>query len=81
MLIVASFVFIFLLGDNALIALLIVQALALFFSDQLVIGARAVRPTKDQPEVTIVTVLVHARGDKVAVERGNQVSAADKEGA
>jgi heat shock protein HtpX len=73
MLIVASFVFIFLLGDNALIALLIVQALALFFSDRLVMGAGTVRPTKDQPEVTIVTVLSTPEAIRSLATRGNQV--------
>ena len=73
MLIVASFVFIFLLGDNALIALLIVQALALYFSDRLVMGAGAVRPTKEQPEVTIVTVLSTPEAIRSLSTRGNQV--------
>jgi heat shock protein HtpX len=57
LLIAASFLFLILLGDNALIAILVVQAFALFFSDRLMTGAGAVRPTKDQPEVTVVTVM------------------------
>ena len=72
-LIMASFVFIFLLGDNALIAMLAVQALALFFSDRLVMGAGAVRPTKDQPEVTIVTVLSSPEATAALARRGNEV--------
>ncbi len=56
-LVLVSFVFIFFLGDNALVAILAVQVIALVFSDKLVMGAGVVRPTKDQPEVTVVTVL------------------------
>ena len=60
-------------GRQRLIALLIVQALALFFSDRLVMGAGAVRPTKDQPEVTIVTVLSTPEAIRSLSTRGNQV--------
>ncbi len=56
-LVAVSFLFIFLLGNNALVALLVVQAVALAFSDRLVLGAGSVRPTKDQPDVTVVTVM------------------------
>jgi heat shock protein HtpX len=55
-LIMASFVFILFLGDNAIIAILVVQAIALFLSDKLVMNAGAVRPSDQQPEVTVVTV-------------------------
>ncbi len=72
-LIVASFLFIFLLGDGALIAMLIIQAFALFFSDRLVMGAGAVRPTKDQPVVTVVTVISTPEALKSLWRRGNQV--------
>lgn len=72
-LIVVSFVFILLLGDNWLIGVLVVQALALFFSDRVVLGAGAVRPTKDQPEVTVVTVMSTPEAIRSLSSRGNQV--------
>jgi heat shock protein HtpX len=68
-----TFVFIILLGNYALIALLAVQALALFFSDRVVMGAGAVRPTKAQPEVTIVTVMLTPEAIRSLSGRGSQV--------
>jgi len=55
-LIAMSFIFILILGDNAIIAILAVQGLALVFSDRLMMGAGAVRVTKEHPEVAVVRV-------------------------
>ncbi len=72
-LILVSLLFIIVLGDNALIALLVIQALALVFSDRLVMGAGAVRPTMAQPDVTVVTVMSAPEATRSLSRRGNQV--------
>ncbi|MDA4136978.1 MAG: M48 family metalloprotease [Thaumarchaeota archaeon] len=51
-----SFIFIIFLGDNAIIAILAVQGLALIFADRLMMGAGAVRVTQEHPEVAVVRV-------------------------
>jgi heat shock protein HtpX len=53
-----SFGLFFLLGDNAIFAVLGIQLLALLFSDRLALGVGKVRPTKERPKVTIVSVPV-----------------------
>lgn len=52
---VFSFMFVILLGDYALIALIAVQCLALFFSDRLAFLMGSVRPSRDEPDVIMVT--------------------------
>jgi heat shock protein HtpX len=54
----ASFVFFLFLGDDAIFAVLGLQLLALFFSDRLALGVGKVRPSRDRPDVTIVSVPV-----------------------
>jgi heat shock protein HtpX len=73
MLMAVSFLFIIILGDYALVGLIAVQALALFFSDRVVMGVGAVRPTRDQPEVTVVTVMSSPEAIRALSARGNQV--------
>jgi heat shock protein HtpX len=72
-LVLVSLLFIISLGDNALIALLVIQAVALLFSDRLVMGAGAVRPTMAQPDVTVVTVMSTPEATRSLSKRGNQV--------
>ena len=54
----ASFGLFFLLGNDALFAVLGIQLVALFFSDRLALGMGKVRPSPDAPKVTIVSVPV-----------------------
>jgi heat shock protein HtpX len=51
-----NFVLIIFLGSYAIIAIVGVQALLLFYSDRLVLGSGNVRPDKDRPEVAVVRV-------------------------
>jgi hypothetical protein len=55
--IVLSYLLIFLFGGFSVIALLVIQALELVFSDSLVLRAGNVRITKDNQKATIVSVL------------------------
>lgn len=72
-LVLLSFVFILFLGNNALIAILAVQVLALVFSDKFVMGAGVVRPTKDHPEVTVVTIMSTPEGIRSLSKQRKQV--------
>lgn len=74
LLVAVSFLFIFLLGYYALIAMLVVQALALFFSDRVVMGAGAVRPTKNQQEVTVVTVMSTPEAIRSLSSKGDEIT-------
>ena len=51
-----SFVFILLLGPYGVVAIVVVQLLALIFSDRLILGAGTVRVTEQHPEVAVVRV-------------------------
>src|SRR3989475_7938340 len=51
-----NFVLIIFLGSYAILAIVGVQALLLFYSDRLVLGSGNVRPDKDHPEVAVVRV-------------------------
>src|SRR5438093_4041230 len=51
-----NFVLIIFLGSYAILAIVGVQALLLFYSDRLVLGSGNVRPDKDRPEVAVVRV-------------------------
>ncbi len=60
----ASFVLFFLLGDVAIFAVIGIQLLALFVSDRLALGVGKVRPTAARPKVTVVSVSVSAETKK-----------------
>lgn len=68
-----SFVFVFILGDYALVAIIVVQSLALFFSDRLSLAVGSVRPSREEPDVAIVSVqldpasLKRMKGDRKLV--------------
>lgn len=53
-----SFVFVIILGDDALIAVIAFQSLVLLYSDRLSLAVGSVRPTRDEPDVTVVSVQV-----------------------
>lgn len=53
-----SFVFVLILGDDALIAVIAFQSLILVFSDRLSLAVGSVRPTNKEPDVTVVSVQV-----------------------
>jgi heat shock protein HtpX len=55
-LIAMSFIFVLFLGGNAIFAIIAVQAIALVFSDRIMMGAGAVRVTQEHPEVAVVRV-------------------------
>lgn len=55
-LIAISFIFILLLGGNAIVLIIAVQAVALIFSDRLMLSSGTVRVTKEHPEVAVVRV-------------------------
>lgn len=51
-----SFILTFFLGDYTLLAVLCIQAVVMFYSDKLVLGAAKVKTDEGRPEVTIVRV-------------------------
>src|SRR3989475_9652544 len=53
---VLNFVLFLFVGSYAILAIVGVQALLLFYSDRLVLGSGNVRPDKDRPEVAVVRV-------------------------
>ena len=55
-LMVLNFVLFLFIGSYAILAIVAVQALLLFYSDRLVLGSGNVRPDKDRPEVAVVRV-------------------------
>src|SRR3989449_3060747 len=55
-LMVLNFVLFLFIGSYAILAIVGVQALLLFYSDRLVLGSGNVRPDKDRPEVAVVRV-------------------------
>jgi len=52
----ASFVLFYLLGDMAIFAVIGMQLLVFFFSDRIALGVGRVRPTAGKPKVTVVSV-------------------------
>lgn len=53
-----SFVFVIFLGDYALVMVIVLQSFALFYSDRLSLVMGNVRPTRDEPDVNLVSIQV-----------------------
>lgn len=83
-LIALSFVFILFLGEDAIVAILAVQGLALVFSDRLMLGSGNVRVTEEHPEVAVVQVncspdvlrSLSLQGKKVVGQIGDEIDKA-----
>jgi heat shock protein HtpX len=56
-LLVFAFVFMLFLGDFAILGILAIQGVVLFYADRLSMAAGDVHPTRDEPTVTLVSVM------------------------
>ena len=68
-----SFIFILVLGGNAIIAIIAVQVVALVFSDRLMLSAGTVRVTQDHPEVAVVRISCSPEVFQSLTARGKKV--------
>ncbi len=55
-LLVLAFVFMLFLGNSAIVGLLAIQAIVLFYSDRFAMGVGDVHPSREKPAVTLVSV-------------------------
>ncbi len=53
---IVSFIFVIFLGDYALVAVIALQTVFLFFSDRVALAVGSIRPSKDNPDVMVISI-------------------------
>lgn len=67
-----SFMFVVFLGDYALLAVIVFQSLALFFSDRMAMAIGNLHPSRGEPDITIVSVQLTPETAKLVRKRGRR---------
>ncbi len=67
-----SFMFVVLIGDYALLAIIVFQSIALFFSDRLAMAIGNLHPSRSEPDITIVSVQLTPETSKLVRKRGGR---------